>query len=211
MKRALSWTTIIEAMIAMFIIIVWTIWVYTIYEKSQKLSISVENRVKAISIAREWIEVIQNIRDTNWVLFWADSKNCWNVLDYNVDCLWDTWIENRIPGWSYKIYKDENNRWKLLSGSFELLNYDNPLYRNEYQVKLDANQLYTQSWWASSINPLFTRRIKITYIDTDLDSIPEPNHDEKMLIESIVSWSDSSKIWFYTVNLENILSNWKED
>lgn len=210
MKRAISWTTIIEAMIAMFIIIVWTIWVYTIYEKSQKLSTSVENRVKAISIAREWIEVVQNIRDTNWVLFWADSKNCWNVLDYNVNCLWDTSTTYRIPEWSYKIYKDENNRWKLLSGSVVLWDYNNSLYRTEYQIKLDANWLYTQSWWASSINPLFTRKIEITYIDTNWIWAPTAN-DEKMLVESIVSWSDSSKVWFYTVNLENILSNWKED
>lgn len=209
MKRALSWTTIIEAMIAMFIIIVWTIWVYTIYEKSQKLSTSVENRVKAISIAREWIEVVQNIRDTNWVLFWADSKNCWNVLDYNVNCLWDTSITYRIPEWSYKIYKDENNRWKLLSGSILSWDYEDLSYRTEYQVKLDTNQLYTQSWWAASINPLFTREIKITYIDTNWSSGPTPI-DEKMLVESIVSWSDNSKVWFYTVNLENILSNWKE-
>jgi hypothetical protein len=208
MKSQKSWTTIIEALIAMYIVIIWTIWVYTIYEKSQKLSTSVENRVKAVSIAREWIEVIQNIRDTNWVLFWADSKNCWNVKDYNVLCLWATTNAYKIPAWDYKIYKDEDNRWKLLSGSVATTDYKDPLYRNEYIINTDSNWLYTQSWW-TSFAPIFTRRINISYIDTNWWVVDES--DEKMLIKSFVSWSDNSKTWFYTVDLENILSNWKED
>lgn len=205
MKSKKSWTTIIEAMIAMFIIIVWIIWVYTIYWKSQKLSTSVENRVKAISIAREWIEVLQNIRDTNWVLFSADSKNCWNVMDYNVSCLWNG--NFKIQPWDYKIYKDTDNRWKLLpiTATWE---YDNPGYRTEYEVKLDNNWLYTQSWW-NSFKPLFTRKINISYIDTNWWAIDA--NDEKMLVKSIVNWGDRSKVWFYTVTLENLLTNWKED
>lgn len=208
MRSNKLWTTIIEALVAMFIIIVWTIWVYTIYAKSLKLSISVENRVKAISIAREWIEVLQNIRDTNWVLFWADSKNCWNIKDYNILCLWDNSWVNKIPAWDYTIYKDTDNRWKLISIS-TIGDYKDNTYRDDYRIKKDANWLYTQSWWAP-FTPVFTRRINISYIDTDWVWWANPN-DEKMLVESIVSWSDSSKIWFYNVKLSNLLTNWKED
>lgn len=210
MKSNKSWTTIIEAIIAMFIIIVWTMWVYTIYAKSQKISTSVENRVKAISIAREWIEVLQNIRDTNWVLFWADSKNCWNVMDYNISCLWDTVWTYKIPEWSYIIAKDDDNRWKLIDKTLITWDYEDQTYRDNYQVKMDLNWLYTQSWWAQ-FKPLFTRKIEISYPeDTNWDSIFS-ELDEKMLVKSIVSWSDNSKVWFYNVTLENLLTNWKED
>lgn len=209
MKSNKSWTTIIEAIIAMFIIIVWTIWVYTIYAKSQKISISVENRVKAISIAREWIEVIQNIRDTNWVLFWADSKNCWNVKDYEINCLWDNVWTHKIPAWSYKIIKDVDNRWKLIDLTSTTWNYDDQTFRDTFVVNVDADWLYTQSWWAQ-FKPLFTRKIEISYIDTNSSGIGD-KLDEKMLVKSIVSWWDNSKVWFYTVTLENLLTNWKED
>ncbi len=207
MKSTKSWTSIIEAVIAMFIIIVWIIWVYTIYEKSQKLSTSVENRIKAVSIAREWIEVLQNIRDTNWILFWADYKNCWNVNDYNINCLWDPTTIYRINPWDYTVYKGIDNRWKLLLSSVTW-SYDDISFRTAYRVNLDPNQLYTQSWW-NAFKPLFTRTINISYINTNWWIIDST--DEKMLVKSIVSWADNSKVWFYTVTLENILANWKED
>jgi hypothetical protein len=210
MRFTKSWTTIIEAMIAMFIVIVWIIWVYTIYTKSQKLSTATENRIKAISIAREWIEAMQNIRDTNWILFWADPQNCWNVQDYDFHCLWNTSGAYKIKPWDYKIYKDTDNRWKLIPSSVApLLDYSSWAYRTDYEVKLDPNWLYTQSWWTWLI-PIFTRKINISYLNTDTNPTPDQN-DEKMLVESKVSWADNSKTWFYTVNLENLLTNWKKD
>ena len=208
MRSSKYWTTIIEAMISMFIVIVWVIWVYTIFTKSQNLSTSVENRVKAISIAREWIEVLQNIRDTNWIIFWADSKNCWNVIDYSILCLWDSTTTYKINPWSYKIYKDNSNRRQLLNIA-TTWNYNDTSFRNDYVIKIDENWLYTQSWW-THLRPLFTRKIEISYTDTNGNWSTDAN-DEKMLVKSIVSWSDSSKKWFYTVTLENILTNWKKD
>lgn len=208
MRSTKSWTTIIEAMIAMFIVIVWIIWVYTIYTKSQKLSTATENRIRAISIAREWIEAVQNIRDTNWILFWADPQNCWNVQDYNISCLGDSSGANKIAPWDYKISKDTDNRWKLFTWSTLWLNYSSWAYRDDYEVKLDINWLYTQSWW-KEFKPTFTRKINISYLDTNWDFIPDKN-DEKMLVKSEVSWADNSKTWFYTVTLENLLTNWKK-
>jgi hypothetical protein len=68
--------------------------------------------------------------------------------------------------------------------------------------------LYTQSWW-THFKPTFTRQINISYIDTDWNSTPDQK-DEKMLVKSIVSWADNSKTWYYTVTLENLLTNWKK-
>lgn len=207
MRSNKSWTTIVEAIVAMLIIIIWTIWIYTIYSKSQKLSISVENRVKAISIAREWIEVLQNIRDTNWVLFSANSKNCWNAKDYDVNCLIDD--TKKITPWNYIIYKDDNNRWRLIDKTSITWSYKDKIYRDNFKVKLDSDWLYTQSWWVD-FKPIFTRKIEISYIDTDNNFLNDEK-DEKMLVKAIVSWSDSSKQWNYTITIENMLTNWKED
>jgi hypothetical protein len=69
---------------------------YNIYGSSIKLSNSTENKITAISIAREGIEAITNIRDTNNLLFKADLKNCWNVLNYNANCIGDNTTNNDI-------------------------------------------------------------------------------------------------------------------
>lgn len=206
---SIKWTSIIEAMVALSIVMIWITWLYTIYDRSQKLETATENRLKAISIAREWIEVLQNIRDTNWILFWADTRNCWNSLNYDINCLWDTTTTYKIWPWNYLIYKDADNRWKLISGSL-WFDYTDTALRNEYRIKLDSHWLYTQSWW-TNFNPVFTRVIQISYPeDTNSDSNFDAN-DEKMLIKSIVSWKDNTSKNYSTVTLENLLTNWKRN
>jgi type II secretory pathway pseudopilin PulG len=46
-----------------------------------------ENNIKAINIAREGIEGMTNIRDTNWLRFSSDKTNCWKVKDYTSTCI----------------------------------------------------------------------------------------------------------------------------
>lgn len=59
------------------------------YTLTQTMSFSrdSEARIKAISLAREGIEAMYNIRNTNWLRFSSDRKNCWDVLGYNSDCV----------------------------------------------------------------------------------------------------------------------------
>ncbi len=192
-------STLIETLIAMVIIVVWITWVYKIYFESQKLSVTTNNRIKAIAIAREWIETTQNIRDTNWLIYWADLKNCWNSFNYDFLCIWDNVWVHKIWTWNYIVYKDTDNRWKLYD-KWVSWTYKDTLYRQAYEVKLDSDWLFTQSWWIQTIKPLFTRQINISY--------PE---NEKMLVKSIVSWSDSSSPNFHSITLENILTNWKRN
>ena len=112
MLKNKNWTTIVEAMVVMLIVVIWIIWMYNIYSKSQNLSNTTQNRLIAIDIAREWIEAMTNIRDTNWMIFAANTNLCWNVLNYNNNCISTA---NDIPTWSYIIYTNSDNRWYLTS------------------------------------------------------------------------------------------------
>lgn len=49
-----------------------------------------ENNIKAINIAREGIEGMINIRDTNWLRFSSDKANCWRVDAYVATCIGNT-------------------------------------------------------------------------------------------------------------------------
>jgi hypothetical protein len=59
------------------------------------------------------------------------------------------------------------------------------------------------------LKPIFTREIKIEYIDTNLDLSSNEN-DEKIKITSLIMWIDNSSTKPHEVELEQILSNWKK-
>ncbi len=199
MKLNKKWTTIIESIIVMVIVTIWVVWMYNIYNNSQKISDASINRVQAVAIAREWIEAFTNIRDTNWLLY-ANKTNCWNTYNYNSSCMI---TDVDISTWSYIIYKNSSDRWNLEPKTTWV--YSSWTYRNDFKVMLDGNWFYTQTWWITEIKPLFTREIKISYpSDTWTPT-------QKINIESIVRWSDSSRnTWNFEVKLETVLTNWKK-
>ena len=71
-----------------------------------------------------------------------------------------------------------------------------------FKIKKDANWLYTQWTW-TDFKPLFTREIKITYINS-------ANPENEMKVESIVKWVDKTKNTNYELKLETMLTNWQK-
>lgn len=201
MKYSKKGTSIIEAMVVMLIVVTWVVGMYNIFNNSRKVSDSTSYRVQAIAMAKEWIEALTNIRDTNWLLYSANTENCWNTFDYQGACITST--GHTIPSGSYLIYQNTNNRW-YLSGVSVSWDYSTGSYRDAFRIHLDDNWFYTQSW-GSSFFPIFTREIKINYIDSEI------NPPQKMKVESIVKWTDNARVsWNYEVKLETILTNWKK-
>ncbi len=215
MKKNLSGTSIVESLVVMLIIVTGITGMYSIFTQSQKLSNTTENRIEAIQIAREWIEAFTNIRNTNWILYAADYKNCWNTFNYNSACIGNnTFTTDMIHSWSYTITQDPTtSRWLLgLQTSWD---HTDSWYRNRFEVFKDWDWLYTQSSW-TSFKPLFTREIIIQYLEDNIDSAPDwkssvsiDSNDEKIKVISRVQWVDSSKDTPYTVELDTILTNWK--
>ena len=164
MLKNKNWTTIVEAMVVMLIVVIWIIWMYNIYSKSQNLSNTTQNRLIAIDIAREWIEAMTNIRDTNWMLFASNTDNCWNVLNYDSSCI-TTPTTFEITAWSYIIHNDSNNRWKITQKTPAVFSYSNSWYRSVFEVKKDSLWFYSQSWSSlTSFKPFVDRSSFITLI-----------------------------------------------
>ncbi len=180
------------------------IWTFQIFSVSRKLSITTKNRIEAIQIAREWIEAFTNIRDTNWILFSADYKNCWNTLNYDKSCVAASApaTSTDIASWSYIIYKGTNNRWYLEQKTTWI--FSDSTYRDNFIVKIDENTLYTQSWWTDLL-PLYTRELQVSYKNTTWPT-PDSN-DDKINIKSIVQWADSSSNKPHKIELETLISN----
>lgn len=186
-------TSIVEVMVIMLIIVVWTVWMYSIFGQWQKLSITTSNRIQAIQISREWLEAMINIRDSNYLLYSANYKDCWNTINYDTNCV--SWTPNNIRAGSYKIFQWNDSKWYLSWFSSWL--YSDTTYRNNFKVWIDSNWLYTQSWWTDT-KPLFTREIKVSYPQTD-----------EMKLTSLVQWTDSSKQWALKVELSTTITNFK--
>ncbi|MDR1987822.1 MAG: hypothetical protein LBQ24_03540 [Candidatus Peribacteria bacterium] len=55
-----------------------------------------------------------NIRDTNWLLFSSNKKDCWKTLNYDESCVLagDSFTGNILDSY-YRIFKDSNGRWVL--------------------------------------------------------------------------------------------------
>lgn len=208
MKNNIKWVSIVEAIVSMIIIVLWIIWTYDIYFNALFLSNSSQNRITAIEIAREWIETVTNIRDTNWIKFWADYANCWNVDNYDNNCLNNVSTNLDIQSWSYIVWRDSTNKW-FLSWWTLSDDYSNQNYKDFYKVNLDSSWFYTQSGWTTMSWVLYTRELLISYpFDTNSDWLKNSN-DEKIKIQSLVIWQDRASKKPHKIKLENILTNWK--
>ncbi len=212
MKKNTSGTSIVEALVVMVMISIGLSWLFGIFSESQKLSTSTEYRIQAIQIAREWIEAVGNIRDTNWLLFAADYNNCWNTRSYNNNCFWDTSdTHNMQHESSYILERDTSNRWVLTWAILrESRGFTESDYRNTYRVYRDSDGFFVQSS-GDSFRPIFTREIRIDYIDdTNWDGDINSN-DEKLRATSIVQWSDPSSSIPKKIELQMELTNWKNE
>ena len=89
MKNKKSAFSIIESVVVIAILALWIIWVFWFFSRSRDFLDWVSAKIEAIEIAREWIEAVENIRNTNWLRFPWNKKFCWNVLNYNSSCILD--------------------------------------------------------------------------------------------------------------------------
>ncbi|EKE29719.1 MAG: hypothetical protein ACD_2C00112G0004 [uncultured bacterium (gcode 4)] len=204
------WNSIAEVIIIITILTFWLVWAYSVLNSGQKLSISTENRIKWTNIAREWIEIMQNIRDSNWIKFSSDYTHCWNVRAYNSSCIW-TDNTNWIAAQSYTL-SFTGWLWHPIQSTSWALPF-NTAYRNDFYVNIDANWLISQDSMittpcsaslSKNCRTIFTRQITVSYPDGSIST-------KRMKVNSIVKWVDNASSWVNVINLQTILTNWRED
>lgn len=194
MKHSLHASSIIEALIVLLIVTMGIVGVFSILRSSLQLSESTSNRIEAIQIARDGLEAMTSIRDTNWLLFAADYENCWDTLNYDSRCFTDPANSAFITPGSYTLSKNPStNQFELTPqstyGSFPDTNY---------RVARDSLWFYTQSG-GTNILPIYTRDIQVSY----------PAADTMQIIASI-RWKDSVTSEPRKLDVPLSLTNWKK-
>lgn len=72
--------TLAEVLIALIVLSVGAVGAMTLVSMSIRANSEAEERLIAYNLAREGVEAIRSIRDTNWLRFPGDRANCWDVL-----------------------------------------------------------------------------------------------------------------------------------
>lgn len=213
MKKNILATSIAEAMVVMLVILIGVTGSYQMFSQSIKAVDSSEFKIQAISMAREAIEAVNNIRDTNWILFKWDLPNCWNTLNYDTRCFNDPTTTYDITPGSYRVDNLSGQyRWTLYeyTGAWD---YQDTTYRNFFWLWLDSNWFYThQQPFATEIKPPFTREIIISYLDdweNPVNSWTNISNEQKMKVTAKVQWMDTGSNTVRKVEMSNILTNWE--
>lgn len=120
-----SWFTLIETIIAILIFSIWILTILVVISKNVLTADRIKNKTTATFLAKEWIEIIYNQRDTN-----LDKWLAWNCTktNSNYECIDKFWVG--------KYYKT----WVNLSGWINITtsnssNQDNLLYFHEWKIK----------------------------------------------------------------------------
>ena len=203
MKKSKTGSALIEAMIIVMIVSIWIIWVMKILTGSQRMVNEFEEKILAISIARDALEWLTNIRDTNWKSYSVDYKNCWNTLNYNISCVSDdldlNWTD--IPAWTYEIYQSDTD-YRFYLWNWSTLDADPT---NDYKIYIDDKWFYSQwnlNWvpWTYK-DTIYRRELEISYLDSDLLPTTDTN-------SPYIKWKVTVKYRKDTIEYEVVLSNW---
>jgi hypothetical protein len=115
--RNIKGETITETIIAMSIFAIGITLSSTLVAGSLRNINTSKNRVIAVNIAREGIEAIRNVRDTNWLKFSSRRRLCWNHLPRVEEDITNDFCQEDDPGLiesgDYIVYKSEDQRWML--------------------------------------------------------------------------------------------------
>jgi hypothetical protein len=123
---------------------------FSIIGSGRKLSDHTENTIKAINIARDGMEGVIIIRNTNWVKFSSDRTNCWNTLNYNVTCIGNSFPSAAHIGTGSYIIYDDTGVWTLSGIVLDNTSNEDSTtnwigYHAKYKVSVDAEGYASQT------------------------------------------------------------------
>lgn len=214
--------TIAETLIALSILAIGITLSSTLMANSLKNVNVSKNRVIAVNIAREGIEAIRSIRDTNWLKFSGNRRLCWNHFpenDIDEGCDGSNLIEYEANG--YVVYKNEDHRWRLNAINPVADPSETILYKVDIDTETDTdedgdfendhdmyNHIYVDDNDAigrdNAVPSSFNRTISIRYLENDGTDGDSDNN--RMEVISSVTWTRGSED--NTVELKTYLTDY---
>jgi hypothetical protein len=202
-----SWMSIIEVIVAIFIFTIWLSSIYLVIISSINLNEYGKNQIIASNLAREWLELVKNLRDSNY----ANLHN-WNSINPNLTALFDT-PSNLIQTWAfYKVELDYNSVFPWFSTKIEKIN-DFKEWKEflitsmkDYELCFNSEKKYTYNCISWNNRSGFYRYVKFEDLQYKDDLWNDVIVKDAYKVISKVIWY---KKGYHEINLTTILANHK--
>ena len=163
MNSQKKWFTLIEIIIIISVVSVWIVIVVSALNNANKYLQKSREKIIAINLAREWIEEITNIRDSN------RKKNAWkrdesrlklNPMDSN---------DKRFTSGTYIILSEISGGQQYFYGSGSFTGFDwnlwNTINNNKYSL-CQNNWIWSACPWMEAISPegKYYRRVRSLWL-----------------------------------------------
>ena len=198
--------TIIEVMIAIFIFTLWLASVFMIISSAGNINNYNKDFIIASNLAREQVELMRNIRDTNYKKFQK-----WNLLKPNTDntanpdynLVFKEWSFYKIENWAWIWnFHIKSSTWNIISDFKSALKDSTNILKENYRVCLDNNSYIYCTWWAWEKKTQFYKYLEIKKITkSDWTEI-----QDSYKINSVVYWN---KKWIHKAEIPTILADYK--
>lgn len=188
--------TLVEVITALTSLVIAAVASVTIIMSTYHSSTISREYLIAQNLAREAIEGMTNIRDTNWLLYPSERELCWLTIDG--DCNTGTkavengiYIIDRTPTGKFKMDKE--------NGLLNLSDPNNKQTNDLFQLFTDVDQYFT----TNKVNTTPTNWYRMIVIEKADETTP---FTEAIKINTTVQWGQGSAIETYTVS--TILTNY---
>lgn len=204
--------TLIEVFVATIVLVVGALSATRLFAVATINNQLTKERVIATNLAREGLEAVRTIRDTNWLRFAGERRTCWNNLDLSecndsdLNGVPDTVIGHRQ---NYIVKFDTSSyRWELdATGLSERLDITDGVDAEDEKYRLQVtDDLYNHSGVVAD-NTVYYREIYTEYLNDDQTQDASTDESANVLrVTAKVQWYDRGKI--SNVTLTTILTDY---
>ncbi len=110
--------TLIEMLMVIVVVSIWIISIMSVINYWQRYVWQIRQDVIASNLAREWAELVFNIRDTNWERWSGRRDQCWLLEDPSIEdpSIDDSWCESMpwIKAWAYVLSWQTPTDWEQI-------------------------------------------------------------------------------------------------
>jgi len=193
--------TLIEVMIAIFVFTLWITSVFMLISSTARINTYNKNFIIASNLAREQIELIRNIRDTNY-----KNLQKWNLLrpkSWNYSLVFQPGSFYKIENWAWVWgFHIKSSTWASISDFETALKTAWDQWEENYRLCLDTNNnyIYCDAWAWKKTN--FFKYIEISNLKDASGNIIK----DTLKITSKVYWN---QYWIHKVEIPTILADYK--
>jgi len=195
--------SIIEVLIAIIILTVVMTAAFKVLINTSRTNVDVKNRIIALNIAREGIEAVRNIRDTNWFKYAGNTDTKWLCYDTITDkdkCLGTVVSADLLVDGFYTVnFSSTDDRYFLdliSTDPGELLNLETPATKVEdFHLYKKDNERFTHDPVGNTASPFYHQiELEIPPAENICNSSANNNcAEEKLKIISRVQWLEGEE------------------